>query len=98
MIKKYPHIVCGWCGAHMMDLLMEDIGKLEFFASAIIEAKKVVKFIRNHQYTDDYFKNVSEFGLLFPADTRFASAFIMLQRRIQVKDAVMDVRGAHFDC
>ena len=43
IIKKYPHIVCCWCGAHVINLLMEDIGKLEFFASATIEAKQVVK-------------------------------------------------------
>jgi hypothetical protein len=27
---EFPHIICAWCTAHVMDLLLEDIGKMEF--------------------------------------------------------------------
>ena len=26
----FPHIICAWCTAHVMDLLLEDIGKMYF--------------------------------------------------------------------
>ena len=88
---KYKNIVCSWCGAHVMDLLMEDIGKLEFFGTAVKEAKQVIKFIRNHQHTDKKFKELSHLALLLPADTRFATAFIMIQRLLAVKESVEEV-------
>mmetsp|Transcript_60628 Transcript_60628/g.161885 ORF Transcript_60628/g.161885 Transcript_60628/m.161885 type:complete len:146 (-) Transcript_60628:296-733(-) len=28
---EYPHIVCSWCAAHVLDLLLADIGKLDIF-------------------------------------------------------------------
>lgn len=54
--NKFPHIVCTWCAAHVLDLLCEDLGKLAFFNTEIDTAKDIVKFINNHEWTRKTFK------------------------------------------
>jgi hypothetical protein len=96
--SKFPHLTVDWCIAHVMDLLMEDIGKLPFFTTSIEEAKEVVKFIRNHQYTNKVFTSKSpKRTLLYPGETRFATSLIMLQRLVDVQTAVEEtLSGTEF--
>jgi len=53
--QEFPHIVCVWCAAHVLDLLLEDIGKMAFFTPELLLAKDAVKFINNHQWTRKQF-------------------------------------------
>ena len=46
---EFPHIICAWCTAHVMDLLLEDTGKMEFFKAIWAQGKIVVTSIRGHQ-------------------------------------------------
>jgi Protein of unknown function (DUF 659) len=88
---EFPHIVCQWCSAHVMDLLLEDMGKLAFFFESIESAKSVVKFIKNHAWTYGRFKKKTGKALLMPGDTRFATSFIMLDRLLLVKDILIEL-------
>jgi hypothetical protein len=54
--QKFPHIVCQWCASHVLDLLMEDIGKMPTFSEDISLVKDVIKFINNHEWTFNLFK------------------------------------------
>ncbi len=47
--RKYPHIVAAPCMPHVIDLLLEDIGKMQFFKDAMGKLRKVRSFIRRHQ-------------------------------------------------
>ena len=86
--RKYPKITWTPCTAHCLDLLLEDFGKMSFIGTAVNEAKEVVHFLTNHHMSNALFKQISTLNLLKPAETRFATNFIMLQRLIQVRDAL----------
>eukprot|EP00268_Persea_americana_P022196 TRINITY_DN22073_c1_g1_i1.p1 TRINITY_DN22073_c1_g1~~TRINITY_DN22073_c1_g1_i1.p1 ORF type:complete len:104 (+),score=9.94 TRINITY_DN22073_c1_g1_i1:54-365(+) len=47
---KMPHIVWVPCAAHCIDLMLEDIGKLEDVQKTIDEGKMVTSLIYNHQF------------------------------------------------
>ena len=49
--SKFAHIFWVPCTAHCLDLLLEDIGKMEFAAGPIAKCKEVVNYIRNHQWS-----------------------------------------------
>ncbi len=46
---EFQHIICAWCTAHVMDLLLEDIGKMEFFKEIWAQGKAVVIWIKGYQ-------------------------------------------------
>ena len=89
--KEFPSIVVGWCAAHVLDLLMEDIGKMPWFEKLFVQAKVVVKFIRGHQVPDALLKQKSSKLLLLPGETRFGTCFIMLQRLLEVQAALEEI-------
>jgi hypothetical protein len=64
--KEFPHITCTWCAAHVLDLLMEDIAKMEFFSSLWEQGKSVVKWIRGHQHFRAKMAKMSKKVLLLP--------------------------------
>jgi len=67
-----------------LDLLLEDVGKLPWVA----EGKVVVKFITNHHRSQALFRGKSVLDLPKPGDTHFATNFIMLDRMLEVKEAL----------
>ena len=84
--EKYPHITCSGCVAHVMDLLLEDLGKLDWVEPYLSAANDVVVFVRNHGDAEAAVKrHGATHELLKPAETRFASKFIMLQRAFQLR-------------
>ena len=64
--KEFPHITCAWCCAHVLDLLLEDIGKMEFFSALWEQGKNVVKWIRSHQHFRALLAKKSQKLLLLP--------------------------------
>ncbi len=44
----HPHLQMP-CAAHVLDLLLEDIGKEEWAAKTVADCRAVVTFVRNHQ-------------------------------------------------
>lgn len=43
---KHPGVVFSGCAAHAVNLLLKDIFKIDFFASTLKKAVKIVKFVR----------------------------------------------------
>lgn len=66
--SEFPHIICAWCTAHVMDLLLEDIGKMEFFKEIWAQGKSVVIWIRGHQAFAAKFSKMASKSLLLPGD------------------------------
>ncbi len=82
---RFPHITFTLCTPHCLDLLLEDMGKLDWVSSVIAEARTALKFITNHHKSLALFRSLSKLELLKPGETRFATNFIMLQRMHEVK-------------
>jgi hypothetical protein len=81
----FPHITFTPCTPHCLDLLLEDMGKLDWVSSVIAKARIALKFITNHHKSLVLFRSLSKLKLLKPGETRFATNFIMLQRMHEVK-------------
>jgi hypothetical protein len=79
LMSKYPTLFWTPCAAHCIDLMLEDMGKLDWIKETIDFARSITKFIYNHasvlsmmrQFTGDK-------ELVRPAITRFATSFISL--------------------
>jgi hypothetical protein len=82
---RFPHITFIPCTPHCLDLLLEDMGKLDWVSSVIAEARTTLKFITNHHKSLALFRSLSKLELLKLRETRFATNFIMLQRMHEVK-------------
>ncbi|KAL3697190.1 hypothetical protein R1sor_011266 [Riccia sorocarpa] len=79
VMDTYPHVIFGGCVAHGLDLLMEDIGKLDWVKSVVTECKTFIQFVKNHHMPHamflDHFSNGA--SLLKSEATRFATNCIM---------------------
>lgn len=84
----FPHITWTPCTAHCLDLLLEDIGSMVWAKDTIREAKDLVHFLTNHHKSLAIYREHAELELLKPAETRFATAFILMDRLIEVKQAL----------
>jgi hypothetical protein len=82
--NKYPHITYNGCTAHGIDLVLGDIGNIEWVHKIVNEAKTNIKFIRNRHKSQALFREFSSeennLELLTSRDTRFGTNFIMLER------------------
>ncbi|GBG78142.1 hypothetical protein CBR_g26178 [Chara braunii] len=63
---------------HCLDLMMHDIGKIEWVAGTVTKANDMAKFVMNHQRVKDvYYIHAGGRQLLRPTATRFAINFHM---------------------
>jgi hypothetical protein len=67
------------------------VGKLPWVAEVVAEAKAMVKFITNHHQSQALFRGKSALDLLKPGDTCFATNFIMLDRMLEVREALQEL-------
>jgi hypothetical protein len=89
--QEFSWITWTPCTPHCLDLLLEDVGKLPWAAEVVVEGKVVVKFITNHHRSQALFRGKSTLDLLKPGDTRVATNFIMLDRMLEVKEALQEL-------
>jgi DNA-directed RNA polymerase subunit K/omega len=84
---RYPHITWSPCAAHACDLALEDIIKLSYFAEVNSAFRAAITFINNHHATRAAWRELSPNKILLrPGETRFASAFTMLERALEVRE------------
>jgi len=76
---KYPTIFWTPCAAHCIDLMLEDIGKMEWVQAVVQECKKITKYIYNHAWVLNFMREYTQGELSRPAITRFATTFLSLQ-------------------
>ncbi|XP_059598393.1 uncharacterized protein LOC132255016 [Vitis vinifera] len=78
------------CAAHCIDLMLEDIGKLNVHATTLSRARQVVKFIYGHTWVLSLMRTFTKnHELLRPAITRFATTFLTLQSLCKQKQALI---------
>jgi len=83
LMDKYPTLFWTPCVAHCLDLMLEDIGKMEWVKVIVDKAKSITRYIYNHAWVFNLMRkhvDTKEFAHLAHAFiTRFASNFILLQ-------------------
>lgn len=85
LVRDFPHIVHGRCVCHVLDLLLEDIGKLEWVAPLIKECVSLVKFFTSHEKLLAAFRKIAPRDLVRPASTRFAYSFLVISQFVDDK-------------
>lgn len=86
----FPHITCGPCSAHCVDLLLEDLSKIVWIKESFGEGRNIVKFITSHHMSLALFREHSSLQLLHPNDTRFCTEFLSHKRLLEVKDSLQE--------
>ncbi|GBG90188.1 hypothetical protein CBR_g50369 [Chara braunii] len=77
--------------AHIMDLILEDIGGIDWVASRISQARLVTRFFKRHGHAREVLEAHSTKTLLLPAETRFGTNVIMMERLVALRAALTDV-------
>ncbi len=88
--EEYPDIYCTNCSSHVLDLLLEDIGKELWAKNVHRDANSIVNFFNNHPMCLSFLRSRTELALIKPADTRFAFQCIIGERLLEVRDALED--------
>lgn len=76
----YPHIVWTPCAAHSIDLMMEDIGELQWVGAIVDKALQLINFVLCKSYALGLFTAHCKWALKKPAKTRFGYIFLVLCR------------------
>ena len=88
---EYPTIFWTPCSVHCINLLLKDINNIAWVGKTVTEAKMLQIFIINHAASIAIYRKHANLQLLRCAETRFASAFIMLQRLIKVHQSLREM-------
>jgi len=89
-----PWVTCGWCMPHVVDLLLEDIGKLPFFVKVFTEADQLRHFVRNHTHVKSAYESVCETAMGRPGETRFNKNAIGLSNLLRNREALVTTMGS----
>ena len=96
LIEALAHLFYLGCYVHVLDLLVEDVAKLEVFASLAKDAHFVISFIKHHPILYEEFLS-NKTGLKIRSDlhlypkTRFAYLYLMLLSLFKCYGAVRGV-------
>jgi len=88
--EMFPHITCGPCTAHCLDLLLEDVAKIDWIQKNFKEGRQIVHFITSHHKSLALFRQHCNLQLLKPNDTRFCTEFLSHTRLLEVKDSLQE--------
>jgi hypothetical protein len=94
LTEEYPWLSGVVCTTHSLDLLMKDYSNMAFAADTLSKAKELIRFINNHQKSRAMFMQISDVVLLSPANTRFGSYFIMVDRLLRCEASVRSLLGS----
>ncbi|GBG76465.1 hypothetical protein CBR_g22213 [Chara braunii] len=89
--ESVKHIFWIPCVAHIMDLILEDIGGIDWVASRISQARLVKRFFKRYGHAREVFEAHSTRTLLLPAEMRFGTNVIMMERLVALQAALTDV-------
>lgn len=87
--REFPTLYWSPCAAHCLNLMFNDMGKLEEVNGIVTHASKITKYIYNHCYVLHLMRqHTNGREILRPATTRFATNFIALQSILGQKNAL----------
>jgi len=79
LIAEYTHITWQPCAAHTINLIFKDIGEFQEVDKVVQSAKRISRFLYNHDRLHDEMKKKIGGELIRPNATRFGTVFIFLQ-------------------
>jgi hypothetical protein len=87
LVEEFPSIFWSPCAAHCINLILQDVGKLQSVCSVVDHASSITKYIYNHCYPLHLMRKFTGGKeILRPAPTRFATNCITLQNILVHKD------------
>ncbi|GBG77246.1 hypothetical protein CBR_g23574 [Chara braunii] len=91
--ESVKHIFWIPCVAHIMDLILEDIGGIDWVASRIPQARLVTRFFKCHGHVREVLEAYSKKTLLRSVETRFGTNVIMMTRLVKLRAKLTQVVG-----
>ncbi|CAI7912158.1 unnamed protein product [Closterium sp. NIES-54] len=93
LMVEWPHFQHVPCAAHVMDLLMEDVGKMGWAKKVVDRGGEIISFVRNHHWTRGYLRNPAFVGptvlhALKPAGTRFGTQYIAVSHLCELRQSL----------
>jgi len=89
LMERIPTLFWSPCAAHCLDLMLEEIGKLQAFKKTIARARRITTFIYMHGRILSLMREkTGGADLVRPAATRFATSFLTLKSLHKHKDAL----------
>ncbi|CAI5530798.1 unnamed protein product [Closterium sp. Naga37s-1] len=93
LVAEWPHIQIVPCATHVLDLLMEDVGKLGWAKGVVDRAGEMSSFVRNHHWTWGYLRTLelvegTVMQALKPAGTRFGTQYITVSRLCALRNSL----------
>ena len=86
--SRYRHIFWTPCCAHALNNVLKDIGKIQWISKIISDAREAQMFICNHHASLAIYRMYSKKKFLKPAETRYATYFILLERMVEVQASI----------
>ncbi|CAI5991356.1 unnamed protein product [Closterium sp. NIES-65] len=89
--KIYPHLEFIPCATHVLDLLMEDIGGMDWAQDVVPVACDIISFVRSHTWMRAFLRCPELHGKekslqpLRPAGTRFGTNYIAVSRLLKIR-------------
>lgn len=92
LMEKYKTFFCNTCWAHGIDLMLEEIGKMNEVREVLEKAKKITQFIYNSAWLLNLMrKKTGGRDIVQLATTRFASIFLTLQNIVVFKNQLHQI-------
>ncbi|XP_057496178.1 uncharacterized protein LOC130781124 [Actinidia eriantha] len=87
LMGKYKTFFWSASSAHCIDLMLEDIGKMDQAKEVLAKAKQITRFIYNNSWVLDLMrKRTGGQDIIQLAITRYASNFLTLQNIVSLKE------------
>ena len=83
--QKFPWIVCSPCQPHVLDLLLEDAGKLEPFKGTLARARKLAMFLRREKVKATL-RELCNLVVALPGETRFYTQLLLIESLEKVRN------------
>ncbi|CAI5990084.1 unnamed protein product [Closterium sp. NIES-64] len=93
LMADWPHIEYVPCATHVLDLLMEDVGKISWCKDIVDLCGDTITYVRNHHFTRNHLrskkvKKGKGKQLVKPAGTRFGTNYIALSRLVELRSTL----------
>ncbi|RVW44908.1 hypothetical protein CK203_077896 [Vitis vinifera] len=89
LMGRYKTFFWSACGAHCIDLMLEEVGKRDEVKELLAKAKRITQFIYNNTWVLNLTrKRTGGRDIVQLAITRFASNFLTLQSIVSFKEAL----------
>lgn len=90
-----PWVHCYGCGAHVINLLAGDIGKISEISSELDNNRKIAVIFRSHSMCKEVLKETTlnkfskSLNVVLSCKTRWSTEYFMVARNLRLKDALI---------